>query len=146
MKRQHLTTLQRDLDNTARHLRIRASIVTTPWILKLTLVLGFRLDHCDDLGTGFHHFGLGQKTYTTRKVLKARTDQHQVIAGSGAAPYLAEASTLTATEGVSLPATLTMERGSHTRIRVFLVTLFGPDHPKALAMRDVNTDIMERET
>ena len=30
-------------------------------------------------------------------------------------------------------------------MRVVLVTLFGPYHPIALEMRDVNTEIMERE-
>ena len=35
---------------------------------------------------------------------------------------------------------------SHTQLRVVLVTLFGLDDPTALAMRDANEDIMERDT
>ena len=40
-KRQHLTTVQRSLDDTARYLSIRTSIITMPGTLKITLALGF---------------------------------------------------------------------------------------------------------
>ena len=85
-KREHLTTLQRALDYTSHRLSIHAHIVPMPGLLKITLALGFCLDHQDDLGMGLHQFGLSQHTSAARKVLKARADQHQVIAGSGATP------------------------------------------------------------
>ena len=137
-KSQHLTTLQRALDNTARRLSARVPIVVTPGLLNLTLSLGFRLYHHSDLGTGLHQFGVGQHTSATWKVLKAHSDQHQVFAGGVAAPSLDDVVTLTAPDGVSLSATLSMARGSHARLRVVLVTLFSQYRPTALAMNDVN--------
>ena len=88
---------------------------------------------------GLHQIGLGQHTSADRKVLKNRSDQHQVIAGSGAAPSLADTATLTESDGVSLLATLAMARGSQSRLRVVLVTLFGPDQPTTLEIKEVNT-------
>ena len=111
LKHQHLTTLQMHLDDTACCLRVHTPIIATPGILKITLDLGFYLDNHNDLGTGLHQFGLGQHTSATRKVLKDRSDQNQVFADGGAAPYLDDAATLTAPDGVSLPATMAMAWG-----------------------------------
>ena len=110
-KRQHLKTLQRALVYTAWRLSARMSIFATPGLLKLTLVLGFHLDHRDNLCIGLRHFGIGQHTSATWNVLKARLDQHQVIAGGGATPSLAHADMLTTPDSVSLTDTLTMARG-----------------------------------
>ena len=126
--------LQRALDNTAWRLSIFAHIVVTPGLLKLTLALSFPLDHCYNLGTGIHHFGIDKHTSVTRKVLKARTYQHQVVSGGGAAPSLADAETLMAPDGVSLPATLAMARRDHVWMIVVLVNLFGLDHPTTMSM------------
>ena len=93
---------------------------------------------------GLHQFVLGQNTSAAWKVLMDRVNKHQVITGGGAALYLADTATLTAPDGVSLPDTLSMAQGAHARLRVVLVNLFGPYHPAALAMRDVNMKIMER--
>ena len=128
-----------DLNNAAWCLSIRAPIVATPGLIKFTLNLGFRLNHRDNLGTVLHQFVIGQQTSSARKFLKACSNQHQVITGGVAAPYLADEDTLIDPDGVSLPATLAMARGSHTRLRVVLVTLFRPYHPTVLAMKDVNT-------
>ena len=95
------------------------------------------MDHQYDLGIGIHQFGLGQHTSAARKMTKARADQHQVIAGGGAAPEL---------DGVSLPATMAISWRSHAGMSVVLVTLLGKDHPNALAMQDINAELMERET
>ena len=141
LKSQHLTTLQRDLDDTAWHLSFRAPIVATPGMLNLTLLLGVHLEHRDNLGLGLHYFDLGQHTSAAWKVLKARADQHQAIMG-GATPYVADAATLMAPYSVSLSATLAMARGVHARMRLVLATLFGTDHPTALVMKEVNVDIL----
>ena len=78
--------------------------------------------------------------------MKARTNQHQVIAGGGAAPSLADVLILTTPDKVSLPDTLDMERGPHMRLRLVLINLFVPDYPTVLDMREVNTEIMKTET
>ena len=57
-KRQHLTTFQRSLNDTARNLGVRAPIVATPGLIKLNLALGFRLNQCDGLGMGLNQFGV----------------------------------------------------------------------------------------
>ena len=143
-KRQHLTTHQRALDDTARRLGVWAPIVATPVLPKLTLSLGFRLEHRNDLVTSRHKFGIGQHTSAAQKVLKARSEQHQVIADSCAAPSLADMATLMAPDSVSLSATLSMVCGGHSQLRVVLATLFGPDHPTTMTMKEVKSDIMER--
>ena len=133
------------LDNTTRRLSIRAPIVAMPGLLKPNLALGFRPEHHDELGTCLHQFGIGQHNSAAWKVLKARTDQHQVIVVNGAEPYLDDMAKLTVPDGVFLPDTMTMVRGSHARLRVVLATLFGQDHPTVLATKDMNSEIMGRE-
>ena len=105
-----------------------------PGLLKITPALGFHIYHRDNLRIGLHQFRISQQTSAAWKVVKAPANQHQVIAGGGAAPSLADAATLTAPDGVSLSATLAMAWGSYLRLRVVLVTLFGPDHPTTLAI------------
>ena len=80
--------VHRALDNISRRLSVRAPIAVMPGLLKITLSLGFLLDHQYDLGTCLHQFGMGQHNYTAWKVMKARTDTHQVIAGGDAAPFI----------------------------------------------------------
>ena len=144
---QYLTTLQRSLEDTAWRLSVRAPIITTSGLLKLALALGFLLEHRDDLGLGLHQFVLGQNTSATQKVLKARSDQYQIIAGGAAAPSIAGTATLTAPDSVSLPATLAIALGGgHTQMRVVLVTLFWKDYSTTLAMKEANVEIMEKET
>ena len=110
---------------TTCRLSIRVHIVLTPVLLNINLDLGFNLYHRDDLGTGLHHFELGQPNLAAQKVLKACVDQHQVITGAGAAPSLGDAAMLTDLDGVSLSSTLAMPWGGHLRLRVIMVTLLG---------------------
>ena len=79
LKCQHMMKIQRALNNIARHLNVRTPIVVTSCLIKLTLALGFCLDHRDNLGTCPHLFGMIQHTSSARKVLNAHTNQHQVI-------------------------------------------------------------------
>ena len=141
-KRQHLTMLQRALDNTDFRLSVRMPTVAAPGLFKLTLSLGFYLDHWYNLEMGLHQFWLVHPTSTAQKVLKACVDQHQVIAGGGATPSLENATTLAASDGLSLLATLAMARGYHTRLRVVLCTLLGRYHPFAHAMQAVNEELI----
>ena len=62
--------------------------------------------------------------------------------GGSTSPSLADAATLAAPDGVSLPTTLVMAQGDHTRLSLVLVTLFGTNHPTALAMKEANVNIM----
>ena len=71
------------------------------------------MDNQGDLGTGLHQFGLGQHSSAAQKVMKARSDQHQVIVGGDAASSLEDAATLMAPYGVSLPSTMAMVQGAH---------------------------------
>ena len=57
----------------------------------MDLALGFRLYHRYYLDMGLHQLCLVQHTFYARKMLKARIDQDQVIAGGGGAPTLAYA-------------------------------------------------------
>ena len=139
---QHMTTLHRVLNDTAPRLSIWSPIIVTPGLLKLTLALGSCLEHRDDLGLGIYKFGLVQHISATGKVLKAQYDQHRIITGVITAPSLADVSTLTATDGVSLPDNLSMAQGGNTQIRVVLGTLCGTNHPTSLEMKEVNVDIM----
>ena len=84
-----------------------------PGMLKLTLALVFHLKHHDDLGLGLPKFVLGQHTSSTRKLLKAWSNQHQGIASGSATLSLAGVATLTAPDCVSLPATLPLAWGDH---------------------------------
>ena len=111
-------------------------------MLKLTPALGFCLYHCNNLVTGLHQFGLGQHTSIAWKVLKACVGHHQIIAGSGDAPYIADAATLTVSDCVSLPYTLAMAQGNHQQLLLVLVTLFGPYHPIKLETKEANKGIM----
>ena len=58
---------------------------------------------------GIHHFCLGKHTLSTRKILKSRIDQNQVIVGRDGDPTLADTVDLRATDGVSITKTLAME-------------------------------------
>ena len=79
-------------------------------------------------------------------MLKACAEQKQVIAGGGAALSLVDAATLTAPDGVSLPATLTMEQEANAWLRVVLDTHLGWDHTTVQPMRYINGDLLKIET
>ena len=97
-------------------------------MLKITLVLGFCLDNHDELGTCLHQLEMANTALLPRRCLWHRFDQHQVIADGNAAPSLYDLATLEATDNLSLPSILAVAQGSHARLRVVLVALFGTDH------------------
>ena len=80
----------------------------------MSLTLGFCLYQREYLRAGLHQFCLVQHTSAARKVLKACIDQHQVIAGGGGAPMLADTAYLKAPDRVSLKDTLEIAQSSHT--------------------------------
>ena len=105
-KRQQLTTLQRVFNDTAQRMSVHAPIVDTPGSLKISLSIGFRLEHRDNLVMGIPQYCLGKHDSSARKVLKACVGQHQVIAGGGSTPTLVDSAYLTAPYGVSFPETV----------------------------------------
>ena len=104
------------LDITTYCIEVQNSTVETPGILKISLYLGFRLEHHDNLGTGVLQFVLGEHTSAMCKALKAFAEQHQVIAvGEGATP-LDHTVSLIAPNGVTLPGTLPMSQSVHPNL------------------------------
>ena len=49
---------------------------------------------------------------------------------------------LEAPDNLSLPSILAVAQGSHARLRVILVALFGTDRHTLLSMKEVNSEIM----
>ena len=93
-KRQQITALQRAFDDISQRMVICAPIIATPSLFNISLALVFFLNHRDELRTGIHQLCLGNQTSAAWKVLKARIDQHQVIAGGGGAPMMDDAASL----------------------------------------------------
>ena len=63
-KHQQLLVLQRAFSGTAEEMDLRDPTIATPYLLKLVLALGFRMESRDDLTTGIYPFVLGQHTAT----------------------------------------------------------------------------------
>ena len=135
--------LQRAFDGTSQCLFVCATIIATQSLLKMDLALVFRLNHRYNLWAGLYQFLLGEHTSAAWKVLKAHVDQHQVIAGGGGAPTLADTSYLTAPYGFTLTDMADMVRSSHARMWVVLDTLLGRDHPVAQGMEVVFLELIE---
>ena len=95
-------------------------MIMIPSLLKMSLTMGFFLNQKDDRGTGLHQFCLVQHTSNAQKVLKARNDQHQVIAGGGVAPMLADSAFLTASDGVTLVNMVSITWSAHKCLSVVL--------------------------
>ena len=73
-KHQPLLVLQRAFDTAAEDMGLRAPTITTPYLLKLVLALGFRMESRDDLTMGLHPFVLGQHKATLRIFLRGQAD------------------------------------------------------------------------
>ena len=95
-KSKKLLVFQRALNKAASDLSLRAPTVATPALLKMVLGLDFCLANKDDLSSVLHAFTLGQHTAAWQKLLKARVDRHNLMAGGHAAPILADAEELVA--------------------------------------------------
>ena len=108
---------------------VRTTNLATHGLLKMNLTLGFHINHIHNLGMWLHQFCLGKHNSAARKVLKAYSDQHQVIAGINGSPTMVDAAYLTVPDGVSLPVIVAMLQITHTCLRVVLDTLLGRDHP-----------------
>ena len=66
---------------------VRTTNLATHGLLKMNLTLGFHINHIHNLGMWLHQFCLGKHNSAARKVLKAYSDQNQVIAGINGAHH-----------------------------------------------------------
>ena len=69
-----------------------------------------------------------------------------LVEGGGTGPSLEDADTMTARDYFYLLATLDMAWGSYARLMIFLVTVLVQDCPNALAMQDINEELLEIDT
>ena len=127
-KSQQLLVLQRALNKAAADLSLRAPTVATPALLKKVLGLDLCLASKDNLSSGLHAFTLGQHTAACQKLLKIRADRHNLMAGGHAAPSLADAKELVATDGVTISTLHGQARGQHNRLRILGHDFFGERH------------------
>ena len=127
-KHQQLMVLQRAFDGTTEEMGLRAPTIATPYLLKLVLTLGFRMESTDDLTTGLHPFVLGQHTSTVCKFLCGQADRYVMVASGKGAPSLADVEILSSPNGVTLPCNSSMDRGQWLRTKMIVATCFGVDH------------------
>ena len=80
--------LQRALNKAAAAFSLRAPTVITTALLKMVVGLDFCLARKDNLSSGLHALALGQHTTAFQKLIKTRTDRHNLMAGGHAAPSL----------------------------------------------------------
>ena len=144
-KFQQLLVLQRSMNKAAVDLSLRAPTVATPALLKMVLGLDFCLTSKDDLSSGLHAFTLGQHTAARRKLLKTRTDRHNLMEGGHAAPSLADAKELVPSDGVTIPTSHGQSRGQHNRLRILGHALFGERHTSSKKLKTLSQEMGWRE-
>ena len=145
-KHQQLLVLQREFDGTAEEMGLRAPTIATLSLLKLVLVLGFRMESRDDLTTGLHPFVLGQHTATVRKFLHGQADRYAMVASGTGAPSLADVEILSAPDGVNLPRNFSMACGKWLRTRLIIATCFGVDHNALEGLQNIGEELSAQET
>ena len=91
---QQLLVLQRSFDTAAEDMGLRALTIATPYLMKLLLALGFRMESREDLTTGLHP--------TVRKFLSGQADQYGMVASGVGALSLEDFEILSAPDRVTL--------------------------------------------
>ena len=125
---------------------LRTPNITTPYILKLVIALGFRMESRGDLTTGLHPFVLGQPTASVRKFLRGQADWYAVVASGAGAPSLSDDEILSSPNGVTLPRNFLMARGQWLRTRLVVRTCFCMDHNTSKGLKDFGEEMLARET
>ena len=144
-KLQQLLVLQRALNKSAADLSLWAPTVATPALLKMVLGLDFYLAIKDGLSSGLHVFTLGQHTAARQKLIKTRTDRHNLMAGSHAAPSPADTKELVASNGVTIPTSHGQSSGHHNRLHILGHTLFGERHTSSKQLKTFGQEMVRRE-
>ena len=138
--------LQRAFDSAAEDMELRASTIATPSLLKLVLMLRFRMESWDNLTTRLHPFVLGHTTATVRKFLRIQADRYAMMASSAGTPFLADVEILSAPDGVTLPRNVLMARGQWLRTWLIVRTCFGVDHNASDGLKEFGEERSARET
>ena len=125
---------------------LRARTIATPYLLKLVLTLGFRMDIWDDLTMGLHPFVHGQHTTTVRKFLCRQADRYAIVASGAGAPSLADINIFLAPDSVTLPQNYSMVRGQWLRTRLIVGTCFGFDQNASDGLKEFGEEMLARET
>ena len=119
-KHQQLLVLQQTIDTSAEDIGLRAPTISTPYLLKLVLALGFRMEIRDDLTTGIHPFVLGHHMTTVRKFLRGQADCYAMVSSVAGALFLDDVEILLAPDGMTLPRNFSMARGQWLRTRLIV--------------------------
>ena len=99
-----------------------APTISIPSLLKLMIVLGFRIEILDDLTTGLHPFVLRQHTATVRKFLHLQADRYAMVTSGAGSPSLVDVEILSSPDGVTLTRKFSMARGQWLRKRLIAGT------------------------
>ena len=141
-KHQQLLVLKRVFDTAAEYMGMRDLTIATPFLFKLLLALGFRMESQDDLAMGIHPFVLGQHTATFWKFLSGQADRYAMVAS----PSLADVEILLAPDGVTLPRKFSLVRRQWLRTRFIVRTCFGVAHNASDGLKEFGEEMSARET
>ena len=145
-KYQQLLVLQRAFYTATEEMGLRAPTIVTPYLLKLMLALGFRMEIWDDLTTEIHPFVLGKHMASVRKFLRCQADWCAMVGSGAGAPSLADVEILLAPDGVTLPRIFSMARGQWLQTWMVVGTCFGVDHNTSKGLKEFGEEISTRET
>ena len=140
-KHQQLLVLQRAFDTSAKDMGLRTPTIATPYLLKLVLATGFRIEIRDDLTTGLHPFVLRQHTAMGCKFLRRQADRCAMVASGVGAPSLSDVEILSAPDGVTLPRNFSMACRQWLRTRLIVGTYFGIDHNASEGLKDFGEEM-----
>ena len=77
--------------------------------------------------------------------MKTHADRHNLMAGSHAAPSLANAEELVTPDGVTTPTSHQQARGKHNRLRILGHSLFGERHTSSKQLKTFGQEMDQRE-
>ena len=138
--------LQRAFDTAAEDMGLCAPNIATPFLLKLVIALGFRIENQDNLTTGLHPFALGQHKSTVRKFLRKQVERYAMVASGAGAPSLAEVEILSAPDDVTLPHNFSVAYGQWLRVWLIVGTCFGVDHNTSEGLKEFGEKMSARAT
>ena len=126
-------------------MELRAPTITTPSLLKLVIAFWFRMESRDNLTTEIHPFVLRLHTATVRKSLRVQTDRYAMMASGAGTPFLADMEILSATDGLTLPQNISMDREQWLRTRLIVGTCFGVDNNASDGLKEFGEEMSKRK-
>ena len=94
---------------------------------------------------GMHMFTLDQHTIAVQRALLTCAARHALEIGGGTVPLLANAVTLNAPDGDTIPLTLAAARGMIPHLSVISAAIFGVAHGTTSSTGDFVDEIVVRE-